>query len=50
MPLHVYKNADELNVAFADWLVELIEQTLQKQNRFTIALSGGSTPKNYMSS
>lgn len=45
MQLHIYKNADELNTAFADWLVAYIQTTLQQQERFTIALSGGSTPK-----
>lgn len=41
----VAKNTDELSRLFADWLVEYIEETLQKQDRFTISLSGGSTPK-----
>lgn len=41
----VAKNTDELSRLFADWLVEYIEDTLQKQDRFTISLSGGSTPK-----
>jgi 6-phosphogluconolactonase len=29
----------------ADWITDLIEKTLATQPRFTIALSGGSTPK-----
>lgn len=41
----VAKNTDELSRLFADWLVEYIDETLQKQDRFTISLSGGSTPK-----
>ena len=45
MQLHIYKNADELNEAFANWLINYINTTLQTQNKFTIALSGGNTPK-----
>ena len=39
------KNPDELSVRFADWLVDYIYKVLQKEDRFTLALSGGSTPK-----
>jgi len=39
------KNSDELSEKFADWLVDYANEVLKKQNRFTIALSGGSTPK-----
>jgi 6-phosphogluconolactonase len=45
MQLHIYKTNEELITAFADWIVDYIKQTLSQQNRFTIALSGGSTPK-----
>lgn len=45
MQFIVAKNADELSKLFADWLINYIDETLQKQERFTIALSGGSTPK-----
>jgi 6-phosphogluconolactonase len=45
MELHVYKNPDELSHAVAEWIAATIAATLQKQDRFTIALSGGSTPK-----
>lgn len=45
MQIHTYKNADELSNSFADWLVDYINDTLQKQEGFTLALSGGSTPK-----
>ncbi|RYG43861.1 MAG: 6-phosphogluconolactonase [Chitinophagaceae bacterium] len=41
----VAKNTDELSKMFADWLVDYVKETLQKQDRFTISLSGGSTPK-----
>ncbi|RFM30418.1 6-phosphogluconolactonase [Deminuibacter soli] len=45
MQIHISKNIDELSTTYADWLVGYIQDVLQKQQRFTIALSGGSTPK-----
>ncbi|HLI91978.1 MAG TPA: 6-phosphogluconolactonase [Puia sp.] len=45
MPLHVFKDPDELSHAVAAWIADTIAETLQKSERFTIALSGGSTPK-----
>jgi len=43
--LHVSKDAGELSRQVADWLVEYIQEVLVLRNRFTIALSGGNTPK-----
>ncbi|GEO10956.1 6-phosphogluconolactonase [Segetibacter aerophilus] len=43
--LHIYKNEKETCYAFAEWLANLVKETLTKQDRFTIALSGGDTPK-----
>jgi len=45
MNLHVSKDIDELSRYTADWLVAYIKEVLSKQDRFTIALSGGNTPK-----
>jgi len=45
MELHVYKDGEALSQAAAKWIAERIASTLRKANRFTIALSGGSTPK-----
>jgi 6-phosphogluconolactonase len=45
MELHIYNNPDELSHAVAAWIADTIFATLQHQDRFTIALSGGSTPK-----
>lgn len=45
MELHIYKNSDELSKAFAAWMADYITAVLSKQDRFTIALSGGSTPQ-----
>lgn len=41
----ISKNSDELSEKFAEWLVDYIAEVLKNQDRFTIALSGGSTPK-----
>ena len=45
MQLNIYKNIEELNQQVAEWMVDYIHKTLQLQDRFTIALSGGNTPK-----
>ena len=45
MKLTITKDINELNQKFAEWIVVYIQKTLKKQNRFTIALSGGSTPQ-----
>jgi 6-phosphogluconolactonase len=45
MQLHVYKDAEELSREVAAWISGCIAETLKKQDRFTIALSGGSTPQ-----
>jgi len=43
--LHVYKAAEELSDAVAKWIADKIGETLSRKDRFTIALSGGSTPQ-----
>lgn len=45
MELHVYKDGEALSQAAARWIAERIVATLRSSGRFTIALSGGSTPK-----
>jgi len=45
MQLNIYNNIEELSQHVAEWMVDYIHKTLQLQDRFTIALSGGSTPK-----
>jgi 6-phosphogluconolactonase len=45
MELHIYKNPDELSHEVAKWIAGIIAATLRHQDRFTIAVSGGSTPK-----
>ncbi|MBS1598281.1 MAG: 6-phosphogluconolactonase [Bacteroidetes bacterium] len=43
--IHIYKTADQLNNDVANWIADQIASTLKKQDRFTIALSGGNTPE-----
>ncbi len=45
MTLKISPNPDQLARDVADWLVGYEKKVLQKQERFCIALSGGSTPK-----
>ena len=45
MHTYISKNSDELSEKVADWLVNYVAEVLKKQDRFTLALSGGSTPK-----
>jgi 6-phosphogluconolactonase len=45
MQLNIYQNIEELSQQVAEWMVDYIHKTLQLQDRFTIALSGGGTPK-----
>ena len=45
MQIHKSKDIKALSVDVTNWLVAHIAETLQKQSRYTLALSGGSTPK-----
>lgn len=45
MNLSISADINLLSIAVADWMVERINETLQKQARFTLVLSGGNTPK-----
>lgn len=45
MELHKFKDAEALSEAVAGWITDVIADTLQQHPRFTIALSGGSTPE-----
>ncbi len=41
----VFETANDLALAVANWMVDCIASTLEKQDRFTLVLSGGSTPE-----
>ncbi len=43
--LHIYKNEKETCSAFAAWFAEQVIKTLNSNERFTVAFSGGDTPK-----
>jgi 6-phosphogluconolactonase len=43
--LHIYKNEKETCNAFAGWFAEQVSNTLSSNARFTVAFSGGDTPK-----
>lgn len=45
MELHIAKDANQLSVELAQWMAEYIDAVLEHQDRFTLVLSGGSTPK-----
>src|SRR5438105_2727547 len=42
---NVYKTEKQTCNALAKWMTHIIQITLEKQDRFTIALAGGNTPK-----
>ncbi len=44
MELHIAKDVQALSIQAADFIVKHIGDTLQNQSKYTIALSGGSTP------
>ncbi|GGB10050.1 6-phosphogluconolactonase [Puia dinghuensis] len=45
MELHVFKDGETLSNAAAKFIADSITATLKTKDRYTIALSGGSTPK-----
>lgn len=45
MELHISKDNNALSAAVAGWMVDYIATVLKKQQRFTLVLSGGSTPQ-----
>lgn len=45
MQLHIAENIEDLSLLLADWIVSHVAETLKTQDRYTWALSGGSTPQ-----
>src|SRR6476659_7247902 len=45
MKLHIYKNKEKLADELALWMSDIVQSTLQNQEFFTLALSGGETPQ-----
>jgi len=46
MELTITKDLEELSIEVAGWVCHCIERTLETQDRFSLVLSGGNTPKN----
>ena len=46
MQLNIYKDSEEVFDELAKWITDYVAQILNEHDRFTIALSGGETPKN----
>ena len=45
MKLNVFANTDELYKAFADYFVKCASQAIAENNKFSVVLSGGNSPK-----
>lgn len=45
MEIHIAENTTRLSEELAGWITDYIQEVLQKQERFTFVLSGGSTPR-----
>jgi 6-phosphogluconolactonase len=45
MNREIFKDADHLCRGLAEWITSLIEETLNRKDRFGLVLSGGNTPK-----
>jgi len=43
--VHIYKSEKETCEAFAEWFAEHVKYTLETNEKFTVAFSGGDTPK-----
>lgn len=45
MKLHIFDNPEALSENLAEWICNLVEETLKEQQSFSLVLSGGGTPK-----
>ena len=45
MKLHIFDNPEILGENLAEWICNLMEETLKEQQSFSLVLSGGGTPK-----
>ena len=45
MNFHISQNIDSLSQDIAEWLIGNIQKTIRERDHYTLALSGGSTPK-----
>lgn len=45
MKLHIFDDKETMSEQLASWIERLVQDTLKKQDLFTLVLSGGGTPK-----
>lgn len=45
MKLHIFDDKEIMSEQLASWIEDLVQDTLKKQDLFTLVLSGGGTPK-----
>jgi 6-phosphogluconolactonase len=45
MKLNIFNSADEVLTALADYFIKVATESIAAKNKFTVALSGGSSPK-----
>ena len=45
MKLHIFDNQDIMSDKLAEFICDLVSETLKNQQFFTMVLSGGGTPK-----
>jgi len=45
MELHIFDNKEMMSDKLASWICDIVEETLKKQEFFSMVLSGGETPK-----
>ena len=45
MKLNIFNSADEVLTALADYFIKVATESIATKNKFTVALSGGSSPK-----
>lgn len=45
MNLHIFKNKEEMSDHLAQWICDVITESLKNQEFFSLVLSGGETPK-----
>jgi 6-phosphogluconolactonase len=45
MQLHLLSDPEQFSHGIAEWMIDCIADTLKKQDRFSLVLSGGNTPR-----
>ena len=45
MQLHLLSDPEQFSHGIAEWMIDCIGDTLKTQDRFSLVLSGGNTPR-----